>query len=54
MSFATVKIVSHTLVLDIPDEAYEELVHSANQKGQPPEKSAVAMVLICSIFPVNC
>ncbi len=32
--------MSHTLVLEIPDEAYQGLVRSAGEKGQSPEKTA--------------
>ena len=30
--------MSHKLVLEIPDEAYQDLVRSASGKGQSPEK----------------
>jgi hypothetical protein len=32
--------MSHTLVLEIPNDAYEELVRSAHQRGQAPERIA--------------
>jgi hypothetical protein len=34
----------HTLVLDIPEEAYQDLVRSANEKGQSAEKAAAEIL----------
>jgi hypothetical protein len=38
------KTMSHTLVLEIPDEAYQGLVRSASEKGKSPEKIAVEIL----------
>lgn len=39
-------------MLDIPDEAYEELVHAANEKGQPPETIAAKILADSLADPV--
>jgi hypothetical protein len=44
--------MSHTLVLDIPEEAYEELVCSASEKGQDPETIAAKMLAESLADPV--
>ncbi len=38
------KIMSHKLVLEIPEDAFEELVRSASRKGQAPERVAVEIL----------
>ncbi len=35
------KTMSHKLVLEIPEDAYDELVRTASRKGQPAEHVAV-------------
>jgi hypothetical protein len=44
--------MSHTLVLDIPEEAYEELTRSARRKGQSPEKVAAGILADSLTDPV--
>ena len=44
--------MSHTLVVEIPEEAYEELVRSASQKGQPPERIAAEILADTLTDPV--
>jgi hypothetical protein len=36
--------VSHKLLLDLPEEVYEDLVRTAEQVGQQPEELAAALV----------
>lgn len=44
--------MSHTLVLEIPNEAYEELVRSAQKQGQPPERIAADILAESLADPV--
>ena len=36
--------MSRSLTLEIPEDAYDELVRTANRKGQPPERLAVEIL----------
>lgn len=36
--------MSRKLTLEIPEDAYDELVRTADQKGQPPERIAVEIL----------
>lgn len=44
--------MSHTLVLEIPEEAYEELVRSATRNGQQPEAVAAEILADSLTDPV--
>lgn len=44
--------MSRTLVLEIPEDAYEELVRSASRKGRQPERVAVEILADTLTDPV--